>query len=485
MHPAESDTLEVLVVTEDRAQARQVSRFLNMVGYRARQAAEPQVALAAVEIGRPLVLLLGASVASRANWELCRLLDQRPNGPALFKLLLVDEPDEDQVQEALEAGIDDFLPTPIRYGELLSRLRAAARVLEHDRRSAEQGRVDAVTGLVSGPAFVGQLREQWQHAAGASSRVACVVLDLDYFSRFNQVHGIAGGNTLLKTVVQELNHLRVGSESLGCLGADRFCTMLPGASEAAAFEWAERARQVLAAMKFKLGKSTCQVTASFGVSDAESADSAEQLLDHATAALETAKQSGRNCVARWAEFAAEPLDGMSGGQLFEGTTARHVMTPVSILLQPDEAVARGEELLRQTRLEALGVVDASGKLVGLFKQGLVASDPESNHGHHLVGDAMTTDLRTMRPQDDFASLMAFFNQDPLAIAVVVDEGRPIGLVDCDSLLALAQPIVPRRHTPKSRASESSEYLLVPDLAPEAGSGADSTGAVAGLPDNAK
>jgi CBS-domain-containing membrane protein len=134
-------------------------------------------------------------------------------------------------------------------------------------------------------------------------------------------------------------------------------------------------------------------------------------------------------------------------------------------LEPEESVERAQELLRQTRLEAIPVIDECGKLQGLFTQDSAAAEPQSNHDHHLLRDAMSTDLRTMRPQDDLASLMAFFNQDPLAIAVVVHEGRPIGLLDCDSLLALPQPIVLGRHAPKSRCTEASEYLLVPDLPP--------------------
>ncbi len=52
----------------------------------------------------------------------------------LFAIASLDLADSDILEEALEAGFDDFVNAPLVPGELLSRLRAGARSLEFDRR---------------------------------------------------------------------------------------------------------------------------------------------------------------------------------------------------------------------------------------------------------------------------------------------------------------------------------------------------------------
>ena len=457
--------MKILVVTEDRALQRQLSHFFDMMGYEVLQAADTQMALAAVEAESPHVVLIGSELGARADLTRCGLLSDGQSAGGLFKFLVVEEPDENLIQEALEEGIDDFLHKPIDYGELLSRLRVAARVLEFDRRVAQQGQVDPLTGLVSRSAFVSQLRSQWMEQAGTSRRAACIVGDIDFSSRIGRLHGAAAREALLLAVTQELNHLRVGSEVLGCLGADRFCAMLPGASDTAAAEWAEHVRQALATAKFKVQGTTWQITASFGVAGCDAADSAEQLLNLATQALESAKASGRNCVVRYGEFGADARELIAPAKLFDGTVARGVMTPCTVFLQSDEPVGQAVSLLHQTRLDAIAVVDAEGKLLGLCEQGQVITVDESQYSTQRVRDVMTTDVQRFGEQEEFATLLDFFTRDERSLAVVVDAERPVGLITCNSLLAMSKPVTTGSLAPESQYSDTSEYLMVPDLRP--------------------
>jgi CBS domain-containing protein len=271
---------------------------------------------------------------------------------------------------------------------------------------------------------------------------------------------------LLKAIAQELSNLRVGSEILGCLGGDRFCAMLPVANDAAAVEWAERARQVLAATKFKLGKTNWQITASFGVSSCPDVESAEPLIERATQALQVAKASGRNCVERWSEFGGDTLERSGLDKLFERTVARDVMTPCTVFLQPEEPLSRAAELLKRTRLDAIPVIDPAGKLLGLCQRDRATTAADGDAANRVVGDVMTTTVQKFDAHDDFATLMQFFTHDPLALGVVVDETRPMGLLNCDSLLALSRPVTPRSLAAKSGCGDTSDYLLVPDSVAE-------------------
>jgi diguanylate cyclase (GGDEF)-like protein len=467
MHHAENPrALSILVLTENRGLSRELSHFLNVAGYRTLAATDPRSALAALATGTAQVALVDARLGSRDHWAVCRLLREQATPGGLFQFLLIDDPDDTQLQEALESGVDDFLLLPVRYGELLARVRAAVRVLEHDRRASQQEPTDEATGLWSRCAFMAQLRNNWSAAGEAFTSVACVVIDLDFFSAVQRRDGDPSAAALLAAVAQELNDIRVESEVLVCLGADRFGVMLPGANAATASAWAERARAALAAKTFAAGKANCQITASFGVASSDTAQSADDLLDQAIAALECAKASGRNCVTRWGEPADELRLASTPGMLFEGTVAGDVLTPCSVFLQPGEPASHAAELLQQTRLEAIPVVDGSGKLLGLCTQEHAASEDVQRHASRLVRDVMITDVRRFGRQEEFATLMDFFTLDPLAWAVVVDDGRPVGVLNCDSLLALSQPVGALSPASQPRFVETTDFLLVPEASLE-------------------
>jgi two-component system, cell cycle response regulator len=464
----DSKALTVLVVSENRSNVRQLSEFLSTVGYTLLQATEPQLALAAVEARAPQILLVDWNVASRDNWELCRLLSERKLPGSLFMFLLTERLDRGQLQEALDAGIDDFLSEPVVYGELLSRLRSAARILEFDRRVRQQERIDPMTGLLNRSAFVGQLRSQWIISGDRAPRAACAVLDIDFFSRIRHAHGAATGNALLSLVAQELDRDRKGWEVLCYLGGDRFCKMIPGANDAAAVEWAERTRQALAGTRFTCCEPATQITVSIGVAGSDAADDAEELLGHATQALQAAKSAGRNCVVRWADAANGEFQPAGLEKLFERTVARDVMKPCTVVLKSDEPISRATELFERTRLEAIPVVDTAGNLLGLCRATQIEAMAESAVSHQIVKDIMTINVKRFGGCDDFATVMKFFTDDPMTLAVVVDSARPIGLLNCDSLLSLSRPMSLGSLNVQSHFSDTSEYLLVPEACPAEG-----------------
>ncbi|MGE3807762.1 MAG: diguanylate cyclase [Gemmataceae bacterium] len=457
--------LGILVVTEDGELARELSHFLNMAHYHTLEAGTPQTALAALETGRVQVALLDENLASRDRWALCRLLCEPAAPLRPFKFLLVRQPDKTQLQEGLEAGIDDFLVVPVCFGELLARLRAAARVLEFDRRARQQDPVDAVTGLHGRTALVAELHRAWG-AGGAASRVACAVFDLDFFAAARRLLGVAGANSVLAAVAELLQagEQMPRAATVYSLGGDRFAAVLPGANAAEACAWAERAGEAIAARPVTAGKASCQLTASFGVASCESAETPDQLLEQANAALASAKASGRNCAVRYNEFAGEAHLGSTAGRLFERTVARDVLMPCSLVLQPGETIEHAAQLLRRSHLEAAPVVDAGGKLLGLFKPDQVALASAGGHASRQVRESMS-DVRHFQSHEELATLMEFFNQDPLAWAVVVQDGRPLGLLNCDSLLALSHP-VRIRDAASQPDTLTTDYLLVADVCQE-------------------
>ena len=133
-----SRPFNVLLVASDRAILRHVSRLLTVFSYRIRTATSYAQAAHLMEADKPDILLLDGADRQQAL-ELCREAAALPRGQYVYKLAFAEDMQPGDVVQFLEAGVDDVLASALEHGELLARLRAAARVLEFERRVAGHG----------------------------------------------------------------------------------------------------------------------------------------------------------------------------------------------------------------------------------------------------------------------------------------------------------------------------------------------------------
>jgi hypothetical protein len=95
----------------------------------------------------------------------------------------------------------------------------------------------------------------------------------------------------------------------------------------------------------------------------------------------------------------------------------------------------------------------------------VAEVNETEYMTRTVREVMTSGLRSFSESENIGSLMDFFNEDARTAAVVVREGKPVGIVTCNCLVALSRPVTSGSLAAASKYCDTSEYLLVPDIRP--------------------
>lgn len=128
--------------------------------------------------------------------------------------------------------------------------------------------------------------------------LSLLMLDIDHFKAFNDVHGHAGGDALLAQFGKLLaEHSR--GEDIACrYGGEEFTLILPEAAPEAALQRAGQIRAAVEAMRVQhMGRELPQVTVSIGVAAFPAdGDSPQALLHAADEALYRAKRAGRNRV---------------------------------------------------------------------------------------------------------------------------------------------------------------------------------------------
>ena len=132
-----------------------------------------------------------------------------------------------------------------------------------------------------------------------NSSFSLIIIDIDFFKRFNDTFGHQSGDAVLRQVAQTLKR-NVRTTDIVCrYGGEEMSIILPNTPKEEAFSTAQKICDRVANKKFRLfnGKET-NVTISLGVSTFPAdGESAVDIIEAADKRLYNAKNNGRNQVA--------------------------------------------------------------------------------------------------------------------------------------------------------------------------------------------
>ena len=183
-------------------------------------------------------------------------------------------------------------------------LRKAKTSLEKMNRSLEQLTLqDSLTGLGNRRLFDTALIDEFQRARRAGTPLALLMIDVDYFKRYNDLYGHPAGDACLRQLGQTLaeSGCRPGDVAVR-YGGEELAVLLPDTDEDGAVAMGERFRQaVLARAIIHAGNPESVVTVSIGAAACrpdQDESSSEVLVVAADKALYAAKAAGRNQVSQ-------------------------------------------------------------------------------------------------------------------------------------------------------------------------------------------
>lgn len=188
---------------------------------------------------------------------------------------------------------------------VLSQLRQKMMISRELRRAhqamEEMALTDSLTGLGNRRRLDKALQDEIRLAQRQGSALSLIMIDVDYFKRYNDRYGHAGGDDCLSAVGGAILHAikRPGDLAIR-YGGEEFTVLLPNTDSAGAAQVAEDILRAIRALDIEhadhpLGK----VTASAGIATRQPGIedvTPTSLLKSADACLYSAKQSGRN---RW------------------------------------------------------------------------------------------------------------------------------------------------------------------------------------------
>jgi diguanylate cyclase (GGDEF)-like protein len=162
----------------------------------------------------------------------------------------------------------------------------------------EAARTDQLTKIINRRALDEELRKcvlEFQH----TTQPFCVmVLDVDFFKRFNDTHGHLAGDEVLRFVAQNIKSQLHESELVARYGGEEFVVVFRGESVATCRERADRLRAAVNEHSITYEGKELRVAASAGIAEIGIGEDEKGLIRRADEALYISKKAGRNC-AHW------------------------------------------------------------------------------------------------------------------------------------------------------------------------------------------
>ncbi len=315
--------MKIMIIDDSDVALRVMERYLTRSGYaevvKAESAEEARELLG---VGRRTggievdLIICDIAMPGTDGISFCRELKTDTFFHDIPIIIMTANADEESLEEAFEAGAMDYLTKPPRRIDLLARIRSALllkQMMDHrksmtrhlteaNRKLQELSSVDSLTGVFNRRKFDATLSAEWRRAARNHAALSVIMIDVDYFKPYNDIHGHQAGDRCLQTIGEQLQtSVRRSGDLVARYGGEEFALILPETDHDGARLVADALCQGVQDRAIEHGGSDVSdvVTVSVGTATAwptPDDDDGTGLVTAADAALYKAKNRGRNRV---------------------------------------------------------------------------------------------------------------------------------------------------------------------------------------------
>ena len=295
----------ILIVDDSRLIAHVAKTILTKQGHEVILAQDGLAGLQAAKSEHPDLILLDLIMPVMDGYRVCQGLKEEDSTKEIPIIMLTSKAEPADKVKSLELGALDYVVKPFDEGELIARVNIQLRLKqlyealqEKNRQLRELANRDGLTGLYNHRYFHEQLSKDFLRARRYHESLSCILLDIDYFKKFNDTYGHQTGDIVLSTLGQVIRDSIRDSDFAARYGGEEFALVLYHADRPTAVNVAERLRQMVEHCEVRDKDHVLHVTISLGVATFphEQISNPKQIVECADKALYKAKENGRNRV---------------------------------------------------------------------------------------------------------------------------------------------------------------------------------------------
>lgn len=291
--------VNILIVEDDVSVCETMQEFVRMAGYEVSVSHSAEDAIELLKRKNFQVVITDIVLSRMSGLELTKYIKERYDADVV---VMTGYSKDYSYEEAIERGASDFLFKPVRFEEVLLRLKRVLK--EQDLKKAhneilkklqELVITDDLTKLYNLRHFYDRLKTETDRSARYHHPVSLLFIDIDSFKHYNDTYGHLEGDKLLIKVARILKFSIRKTDSVYRYAGDEFTVILP---ETGAEDAKNVARRIINNMKnenFLLENGEyADIGISIGISEYYPEEDLEIFVKRADQAMFTSKREGHN-----------------------------------------------------------------------------------------------------------------------------------------------------------------------------------------------
>jgi diguanylate cyclase (GGDEF)-like protein len=288
-----------LLVVDDHRLNIQVLNQIFGADHQVYMATTGEQALVLCHTKQPDLVLLDVEMPGLNGYEVCQRLKSESATSEIPVIFVTSQTDEAAEARGLDVGAVDFISKPVNPRIVRARVKTHLTLKAQSDMLRQWVYVDGLTGIHNRRHFDERLIVEWGRAVRNRAALSVVLLDVDFFKRYNDCYGHQAGDECLRRVAATLKlGLKRPADLVARYGGEEFVCLLPDTGLAGALQVARQLSRDVIAQQIEHATSSVApvLTVSLGVCSKgeDAAGSATELLRQADAQLYAAKAAGRN-----------------------------------------------------------------------------------------------------------------------------------------------------------------------------------------------
>jgi len=292
----------ILIVDDDDAIRDSMHEFMTENGFNAFAASSAEEAIKILKANTIEIVITDIMLPDQDGLELTDLIKENFD---IDVIVMTGYSGSYSYEEAINKGASDFIFKPVRFEEVLLRLK---RVIRERQLAKDRERIlekleklaitDGLTKLYNLRHFYNQLEVEVDRSNRYGHSLGLLLLDIDHFKVYNDTYGHLEGDKVLIKLCQIMRSCLRTMDSAYRYGGEEFTIILPETGGGEAKTVAQRIRKAVETEKFfPEPNKPHQVTISIGVTEYRQEEKFASFIKRADKAMYLSKLAGRNKVS--------------------------------------------------------------------------------------------------------------------------------------------------------------------------------------------
>ncbi len=291
----------LILLVDDNPKNLQVLGSLLEGTYKTAVAENGAEALEFVKKRFPDLILLDILMPEIDGFEVCERLKALPETRDIPIIFLSAKTETQDIVKGFEVGGVDYITKPFHAPELLVRVHTHIELRQKTLILQSIADRDGLTMIPNRRRFDEFLDLEWRRCLREQTTLAFIMIDIDWFKRYNDLYGHLQGDECLKQIAQTIGKtVRRPTDFAARFGGEEFAVVLGNTGVQQAMMIAENIRTAIEGLQIPHNASEIShvVTISLGVATVipDAHTSPEDLINAADERLYEAKNAGRNQV---------------------------------------------------------------------------------------------------------------------------------------------------------------------------------------------